>query len=225
MSLPVVLGTCSNHMICLICYCNALILCFLATGGYDHKIRFWDASNGTCMKTIVFGESQVNCMQISPNKALLIAGKDSLSMFVFIFMCRVFFLSGGNPHMHMFDINSSEEKPFISYEGHTNNITSIGFHRHLNWLYSASEDGTVRIWDPRASASTRTYDCGAPVNTAALSPNQVELITGDQNGFVKVWDLVADKCRQEYLPLADVAVRSIAIVSIGHILTTYLHGY
>ena len=72
--------------------------------------------------------------------------------------------------------------------------------------------GTVRIWDPRSNTVTRTYDCGSSVNTVALSPNQRELISGDQNGSVKIWDLEADKLREEYVPSADVAVRSISIV-------------
>lgn len=29
----------------------AVVLC---TGGYDHKIRFWDASNGSSTKSILF---------------------------------------------------------------------------------------------------------------------------------------------------------------------------
>ena len=47
----------------------------LVTGGYDHKIRYWEATSGACIKSIMFGESQVNCLQISPDKSLLAAGK------------------------------------------------------------------------------------------------------------------------------------------------------
>lgn len=32
------------------------------------------------------------------------------------------------------------------------------------------------------------------MNAVALHPNQAELISGDQNGKVKVWDLTASKC-------------------------------
>ena len=45
----------------------------LVTGGYDHKIRFWEATNGACARTLTFGESQVNCLQISADKSLLVA--------------------------------------------------------------------------------------------------------------------------------------------------------
>jgi len=165
----------------------------LATGGYDHKIRFWEATTGACTKTLSFGDSQVNCLSISPDKALLAAG--------------------GNSQLQLFDIkgSSSDSKPLISYEGHSGNVMSVGFQKDLKWLYTGSEDGTVRVWDPRSNLSTRTYDCGSSVNTVALSPNQAELLTGDQNGNVKIWDLNADRCREELTPVQDIPVRSISI--------------
>ena len=36
---------------------------------------------------------------------------------------------------------------------------------------------------------------------------------GDQSGMIRIWDLEADKCREEFITNADVAVRSISIVS------------
>lgn len=165
----------------------------LVTGGYDHKIRFWDATSGVATKTIPFGDSQVNCLQVSTDKSLLAAG--------------------GNPMVQLFDVNSNEEKPCYTYEGHTTNVTTVGFEKDQKWIYSSSEDGTIRIWDPRASTVARKYDCGAAVNSVALHPNQTELISGDINGFVKIWDMEADKCREEYMPAVDIPVRSISIVS------------
>ncbi len=165
----------------------------LVTGGYDHKIRYWDATSGVCTKSLAFGDSQVNCLQVSADKSLLAAG--------------------GNPLIQLFDVNSNDEKPVLTYEGHSTNVTTVGFQKDQKWLFSSSEDGTIRIWDPRANTYTRKYDCGAPVNSVALNPNQTELISGDSNGFVKIWDMEADKCREEYMPAVDIPMRSISIVS------------
>lgn len=38
------------------------------------------------------------------------------------------------------------------------------------------------------------------VNSVVLSPSQTELVSGDQAGAVRVWDLQADACRQELVP-------------------------
>lgn len=164
----------------------------LVTGGYDHKIRYWDATSGACTRSVVFGDSQVNCIQVSTDKSILAAG--------------------GNPFIQLFDINSNDDRPVLTYDGHSNNVTALGFQRDQRWLYSCSEDGFVKIWDPRSNTSSRKYDCGAAVNSVALNPNQAELISGDQNGTVRIWDLEADKCREEFTPAVDNPIRSVSMV-------------
>ncbi len=37
----------------------------------------------------------------------------------------------------------------MSFDGHTTNVTSLGFQREGKWMYTGSEDGTVKIWDLR----------------------------------------------------------------------------
>jgi G protein beta subunit-like protein len=164
----------------------------LATGGYDHRIKYWDATSGSCTKSIPFGDSQINCIEITADKIILAAG--------------------GNPLIQFFDVNSNDDRPVLTCDGHTSNVTAIGFRRDHKWLYSCSEDGFVKVWDPRTNISSLKYDCGSPVNTVVLHPNQCELISGDQNGFLKVWDLVADKCREELMPALDIPIRSISMV-------------
>mmetsp|Transcript_25539 Transcript_25539/g.42627 ORF Transcript_25539/g.42627 Transcript_25539/m.42627 type:complete len:307 (-) Transcript_25539:1468-2388(-) len=175
----------------------------LVTGGYDHKIRFWDATSGVCTKSISFGESQVNCIQVSSDKSLLAAG--------------------GNPMIQLFDVNAIDERPLLSYDGHAGNVTTIGFQRDQKWLFSSSEDGSVRIWDTRSNNFSRKYDSGSPVNTVSLHASQSELVSGDQSGVMKVWDLAADKCREEYVPLVDVPLRSISLTSDGSFVAAGSH--
>ncbi len=45
-------------------------------------------------------------------------------------------------------------------------------------MFTASEDGFVKVWDVRARGCQREYESRAPINTAVLHPNQGELITG-----------------------------------------------
>lgn len=175
----------------------------LATGGFDHKIRLWDATSGNCPKIYRIGDSQVNCLATSTDKSLL--------------------LGGGNPLIHLFDLKSQSDSPVFSYEGHTNNVTALGFQRDGKWLYSASEDGTLRVWDIRSATCQYSYDCGAAINTAVLHPNQVELITGDQTGCVKVWDLTKNALREEFIPAVESPVQSISIASTSNFLTVGSH--
>jgi len=163
----------------------------LVTASYDSTIRFWEAPTGMSYRTIQYSDSQINKLAISPDKAFLAAA--------------------GNPHVRFFEINSYNSSPVTSFDGHTGNVTALGFQKDGKWMYTGSEDGTVKIWDLRASGCQRDYDCGAAVNTVVLHPNQAELICGLQNGAIKIWDLAEGKWTREHIPEGEVAIRSISV--------------
>jgi G protein beta subunit-like protein len=103
----------------------------------------------------------------------------------------------------------------MTYDSHTNNVMAVGFQCDAKWMYSGSEDGTVKIWDLRAPGCQKEYESVAAVNTVVLHPNQTELISGDQNGNIRVWDLRANSCSCELVPEVDTAVRSLTVMWDG----------
>jgi G protein beta subunit-like protein len=156
----------------------------LATGSYDHKIRFFEAPSGVNSKTLRAG-APVNCLEITPNKQFIAAG------------C--------NPQIRLFEINDSSNAspdPVLTLEGHTAAVTSLGFQRDVRYLYSGSEDGTVKIFDLRSPQASCSFDCKAPVNSVVHHPSRPEIISGDQNGVIRVWDLGTSKCINELAPEA-----------------------
>ncbi|XP_056842362.1 target of rapamycin complex subunit LST8-1 isoform X1 [Raphanus sativus] len=198
----------------------------LATASYDHTIRFWEAESGRCYRTIQYPDSvrrhthtqtlfsidhlkgfnfhtnpivlflqHVNRLEITPDKRHLAAA------------C--------NPHIRLFDVNSNSPQPVMTYDSHTNNVMAVGFQCDGKWMYSGSEDGTVKIWDLRAPGCQREYESVAAVNTVVLHPNQTELISGDQNGNIRVWDLRANSCSCELVPEVDTPVRSLTVMWDG----------
>ena len=55
----------------------------LATAGYDHTVRFWEATRWICYRTLQYADSQVNKLEITPDKQYLAAA--------------------GNPHVRLYE--------------------------------------------------------------------------------------------------------------------------
>jgi G protein beta subunit-like protein len=167
----------------------------LVSSGYDHTIRFWEALSGICSRTIQHADSQVNRLSISPDKRFLAAA--------------------GNPHVRLYDINSANGQPIMSFEGHSGNVTAVQWHCDGKWLCTSSEDGTVKIWDTRSPTIQRSYSHSAPVTDVVIHPNQGELLSVDTGGSVRIWDLGESSCTHELVPEEDVPMRSVTVASDG----------
>lgn len=168
---------------------------FLVTAGYDHTIRFWETLTGSCYRIAQHNESQVNKLVISPDKKYVVAA--------------------GNPQVRFYDLETSKTMPEKNYEGHTSSVTAVGFQCDNQWMYTASEDGTIKIWDMRAQGCQRDYKLNSMVETATLHPNQVEIISGEQSGRISIWDLRANDLVEQLIPENDAAMRSVSLSANG----------
>lgn len=168
-----------------------------ATASYDHTIKFWEVHSGKSWLTVKLPDSQVNALALSP-------GRDHLA-------------AATNPNIAVYDYNGDVSAPLLSYTGHAGNVTALGYQREGQWIFSGSEDKTVKLWDVRAAGCQREMENPSPVNTAALHPNQVELVYGDQSGSLKVWDLRTNTCTRALVPSGkiEVPLRAISISSNG----------
>eukprot|EP01084_Bolivina_argentea_P125775 222792_1 len=176
---------------------TSVVLC---TAGYDHKINFWKPPTGKCTHSLWFSDSQVNRLSITLDKQFLAAA--------------------GNPQVKLFEIASQSPNPVVAYDGHTTNVTDVGFQKEGKWMFTGSEDGSIKIWDLRAPGCQRNYICKSPVHALALHPNQAELISGDQSGRMMIWDLTASKSTNMPLgsnshPIQSISVATDASIIVG----------
>lgn len=169
----------------------------LATAGYDHTIKFWQAHTGQCIRTLQHADSQVNALALDPADGQLLA-------------------AAGYQHIRMFDVNSNNASPVVNYEGVSKNVMAVGFQEAGRWMYTGGEDGTAKIWDLRMRnlQCQRIFQANAPVNSVTLHPNQHELIVGDQNGAVHIWNLRAD-ASEAHTPEPGSSIQCVTIDNQG----------
>jgi WD40 repeat protein len=58
-----------------------------------------------------------------------------------------------------------------------------------NLVATASQDRTVKLWEPRTGALLRTLEHVQQVNVVAVSPNQRQLAAWIAEGTVAIWDV------------------------------------
>ena len=146
----------------------------VATGGLTGELRFFDLLSGDCLHAIPSrGENLVHINKIVPKEKLLA-------------VC-------GNPWIRIHPLEDLEGPPTIYSGAHTNNVTTIGFNEESKWFVSAGEDGKIFIWDLRASGFQTSLNHGPAINCGSLHPNQGVFVYGDQEGFLNVFDLAANR--------------------------------
>jgi len=183
----------------------------LIAGGYSPEVRFLDATRGDTQRTLILQDfGHVNRLAVSP-------GGQHVAV-------------AGNPLVRLYEIRGApSSSPAVSFSGHKNNVTAVGFEAANRWLYTSSEDGTMCIWDRRSEKCELTYENNGffdrtAVHSADLHPNQVELIAGDNHGKVLVWDLIGNRIRRTLIPEEGVPVRSVSISPDGRTVVCANHG-
>lgn len=117
----------------------------LATAGFDHKIRFWEAPSGVCSRIIKFPDSQVNRLEITPDKQFIAAAGNPAIRLYEILSSSATATSGGGGAGGGAPSSQEPQQAVLTLEGHTSNVTAVGFQKDGRYLYSGSEDGTVKV--------------------------------------------------------------------------------
>ena len=90
----------------------------------------------------------------------------------------------------MLPIDTERKQLRDPLKGHKGRVTAVAFHPHDGTLYSASWDGTVRLWDVVSGTERNAFDWKlGRLTCLTLAPDGTRAAAGTEGGKVVIWDL------------------------------------
>lgn len=151
----------------------------LASAGRDGIIQIWNVDNATVETTLRGHTDAVLDLAVSPDRATLASA------------------GGWDRTVRIWDLAQIGTQPEIqekwTLNGHTAQVTCVGFGAGNAAAGSGSWDETVRIWDLKQGRElarfVHTDEIVRPINTLAIDPSGDLLATGDWQGTLCLWHI------------------------------------
>jgi WD40 repeat protein/serine/threonine protein kinase len=171
----------------------------LATGGFDHIVKLWDAGAGQELLTLKGHGDNVSSVAFSHDGKRLATGSFDYTV-------------------KLWDAGTGQE--LLTLKGHEDQVISVAFSPDGKRLASGSIDRTVKLWDAVTGQELLTLKGhGGHVISVTFSPDGKRLASGSNDRTVKLWDAVSG---QELLTLKEHKdlVRSVAFSPDGKTLAS-----
>ncbi len=141
---------------------------FIASGGWDHSVRLWDATTGTPIQSLSGIRSHVIDLAFSPDSRLLAAGTHDHSV-------------------HVWEIPSGTSLNWPKV--HKGYITTLEFSPDGTMLATGSHEKLVILWDVKTRKPLwKLWGFKHWVGAATFSPDNRALAVGDYDG-VRFYDV------------------------------------
>ncbi|SPO26172.1 related to UTP13 - U3 snoRNP protein [Ustilago trichophora] len=178
---------------------------FIVTASQDRTIKLWDLSpinnllassnpisTPIPLKSLVtqrVHEKDINCLDVSPNNAMLATGSQDRTAKIF--------------SIHFTPSSSSSSKSTAS--AYLSNLATLKGHKRGVWacrfspvdlaLATASGDKTIRLWSLKTFSSVKLFE-GHTNSVLKLSflSSGMQLVSCAGDGLVKVWNIKEEEC-------------------------------
>lgn len=88
------------------------------------------------------------------------------------------------------------------FEGHTEDVKSINYSPHGDYLVSGSVDNTVKIWDISSGECRKTLEGhNDEVRAVVFSPDGKLIVSGSVDGFIKIFSIYKSKRQNIWISL------------------------
>lgn len=141
---------------------------FIVSSSLDKTVRFFQFKDCSLLKSVSL-PSAVTSLNLHPKTGLLVVTLDDFSLVV---------------------IDTQTYKVIRVLRGHSNRITSVDFSADGRWIFSASLDCTIRVWDIPSGGCIDAAKVDNVVTNIKCSPNGEWLATSQvANSGVQLWSM------------------------------------
>lgn len=176
---------------------------FLASGSDDKTIKLWNLETGNELRTMSGYSNYVEDVVFSLDDQFLAT-------------------STYNGKIVVWKIDKKGE--FLKMQAHTSanseQVRDLAFSPNGKLLASASDDNTIRLWNPRTGDLIRTLEAHSDnVTSVAISPDGKLLASGSDDKTVKLWNLETGNEITTFLGHTNY-VQDVAFSPDGHFLVS-----
>ena len=155
---------------------------FIATGGDDGKLRLWDMESGVMLSDLHEHEGSVTALAMTKRKDKFLLASGSWDK--------------EDGELILWEAKKPGKDKVIQFKkkavlkGHDKGITAVAFSPTGDVLASASEDATIKLWDPEEGKELQTLSKkhSGPIYCVAFSSDGKQLASGGEEKILYFWN-------------------------------------